>query len=184
MPQTLQTPRLVLRPLAPTDTDAIQTLCGDWEVVRWLARVPYPLTRDEVERFLATATGEHAGWQRAIALRDVPERLIGVIGIEPGTAGGHLGYWLGRAYWGYSLMTEAAGAAVDRAFVSTGAEVLVSGAFEGNRASLRIQERLGFRISGERRVACLARGEAVRHIDTRLTRAAWDEARGRVEAGA
>ncbi len=47
-----------------------------------------------------------------------------------------------------------------------------SGVFHFNKASLKVQRKLGFTETGSVR-HCLARGEDVRHIDTELARDRW-----------
>ncbi len=81
-----------------------------------------------------------------------------------------IGYWLGKPHWGRGIMTEAARAVVNWYFASTGAEVLYSGVFHFNAASLAIQHRLGFTETGRSTLLCLARNAELEHIDTILTR--------------
>ena len=52
-------------------------------------------------------------------------------------------------------------------------EIIYSGVFHFNRASLAVQRKLGFVETGQSQRHCLARGEQVRHIDTQLSRASW-----------
>ena len=70
-------------------------------------------------------------------------------------------------------MTEAARGALEWYFAASDAEAVHSGVFHFNKASLAIQKKLGFIEIGTSSRLCLARGEELRHIDTRLTRAAW-----------
>jgi RimJ/RimL family protein N-acetyltransferase len=99
------------------------------------------------------------------------QALIGIIGIEPGRGGDPtLGYWLGHAYWGRGYMSEATSALVNRFFESRGADALASGYFAGNGASWRIQDKLGFRMAGERVLHSRPWGKDLPHIDTILTR--------------
>ena len=51
---------------------------------------------------------------------------------------------------------------------------LGAGVFEGNPASLRIQEKLGFEVAGRSMVHCLAQGRDLPHIDTQITRQAFE----------
>jgi RimJ/RimL family protein N-acetyltransferase len=96
--------------------------------------------------------------------------LIGVIHIEPQQRGHMLGYWLGCAYWGQGYMSEATAAAVGHYFACRDVETLVSGYFAGNGASWRIQDKLGFRMAGERVLHSRPWGKDLPHIDTILTR--------------
>ena len=167
----IRTERLFLRPLAITDAGRIRVLCGDFAVARWLARVPHPYPEGEAERFIRTQLDVDArAW--AIELADQPG-LIGIIGIDGPAGRQNLGYWLGVPYWGRGYASEAARAVVDWAFRHAGVDGLVSGAFEGNGASLRIQEALGFRVTGRRMMPCLSLGTERQHVDTALELADW-----------
>jgi RimJ/RimL family protein N-acetyltransferase len=39
-----ETRRLVLRPVTANDADALQAMYNDWQVARWLSRLPWPFT--------------------------------------------------------------------------------------------------------------------------------------------
>jgi RimJ/RimL family protein N-acetyltransferase len=67
------------------------------------------------------------------------------------------------------VVTEAAGAVVDRFFRRRPEEALFSGAFADNAGSLRIQEKLGFRILKCSDLFSMARNAMVPHLETRLT---------------
>ena len=171
----ITTDRLRLRPLEPADARRIGTLCGDLAVSRWLARVPHPYPAGEAERFIARCR-RSADRVWAIERRGEPgpAGVIGVIGIDGPADGQSLGYWLGASYWGRGYASEAALAVVDWAFGEAATAALASGAFEGNAASLRVQEKLGFRVTGQRMLRCAALGRDLLHIDTALDRAGWE----------
>lgn len=59
-----------------------------------------------------------------------------------------IGWWLAPEHWGRGLATEAAGAVVDFAFRETGLHRVLAIARPENRASTRIMEKLGMRLSG------------------------------------
>jgi len=101
---------------------------------------------------------------------------IGSVGFHDEVLGPVIGYWLGEPFWHRGLMTEAAGAALDWYFWASDALLIGCGAFAFNKASLAIQKKLGFTVTGYSTRHCLARGEEVRHIDTELSRNDWAEA--------
>lgn len=69
-------------------------------------------------------------------------------------------------------------AVLELAFAGLGAERALSGVIEGNTASERVSMKLGYERVGESVVA--PRGEPVRELEFKLTRARW-EARGPAE---
>jgi RimJ/RimL family protein N-acetyltransferase len=81
------------------------------------------------------------------------------------------GSWLGRAAQGRGLGTEMRAAALELAFRGLGAVAATSGWLEGNRASARVSEKLGYHETGISELR--PRGVPVPHHDLRLERADW-----------
>jgi RimJ/RimL family protein N-acetyltransferase len=81
-----------------------------------------------------------------------------------------LGYWLGRAFWGQGLATEAASTILDYAFGARIASKIAAGYFADNLRSERVLRKLRFQISGESTRLCLARGKKLRYHEMLLTR--------------
>jgi RimJ/RimL family protein N-acetyltransferase len=81
------------------------------------------------------------------------------------------GSWLGQAYQGHGYGTEQRAAVLELAFRSLGARAALSGALEGNAASARVSEKLGYHAVGTSTVS--PRGVAVPHTDFRLEAADW-----------
>jgi len=167
--QVLATARLLLRPAELSDASAIAAGLDDFEVTRWLARVPYPYRLDEAERFLVWERGQRDGGEDRVFIVD-RNGPIGLVSLRGRGAEPVLGYWLSRKYWGQGLMSEAVAAVVDDAFADPGIETIQSGVFEGNVRSLAIQTKLGFEIVGHSRQHNLALRRDLDHIDTQLTR--------------
>ena len=166
----LRTPRLLLRPAEPADAPAIAAGLGDFEVTRWLARVPYPYDLDEATRFLAWEKSQRHFGEDQVFIID-QGGLIGLVSLRGRGEAPVLGYWLARTHWGNGLMSEAVKAVVADTFANPAIAEIQSGVFEGNERSLAIQSRLGFEIVGRSRQHNLALGFDLDHIDTILTRA-------------
>ncbi|WP_421704274.1 GNAT family N-acetyltransferase [Aliiroseovarius sp.] len=165
----LRTERLEIRPLTASDEAAVVAQLGDYEVSRWLTVVPYPYTPKDFRDFLDFLEAEP---REGLAIHDA-EGLVGVIG-----ATDRLGYWLGRAHHGKGYMSEAAQAVVADHF-ARGAEDMHSGYFEGNGASARVLEKLGFAHTGQsRRVNSVAQGAEATLKALILTREAWEARHG------
>jgi RimJ/RimL family protein N-acetyltransferase len=156
--------RLSLAPLRPAHAAALYPLLHDWEVVRMLADVPWPLALADVEAFAAEPPEQSGRDDFAILLGGAP---IGVCSLKrPGSGQPprkmpRLGYWLGRPYWGRGHATEAVAALVRHAFASFPQDVVGAGVFRDNAVSRRVLEKLGFREEGGYDVHCLARGGPV-----------------------
>ena len=81
------------------------------------------------------------------------------------------GSWLGAAHQGRGIGTEMRSAVLELAFVGLSAKAATSGWLEGNRASARVSEKLGYRETGVSEMS--PRGVPVPHHDQRLERADW-----------
>ncbi|MDI7863102.1 GNAT family N-acetyltransferase [Rhizobiaceae bacterium n13] len=162
------TDRLHMRPYRLTDADAIAESLSDFQVTRMLTRVPAPYHRqDALDWLVPRVSGALPDWGFAITTTrdDAP---VGGLSIELRHGRWHLGYWLNRFYWGRGYMSEAAAGAIERFSRRMPESALHSGAFADNPASLRIQEKLGFRITGCSDMYSSARNAMATHLETVL----------------
>jgi len=164
----IETGRLLLRPVAEEDLDGIVAGIDDFEVSKMLARVPHPYRRSDAEGFLA-ALREDGSRNIALTIRDAGG-VIGGLGLTGLRSEREFGYWLARAAWGKGYATEAGRAFLAHLFQVEGLDIVRSGVFHDNPASLRVQDKLGFERTGTRMVHCLARRRHIEHVDTLLTK--------------
>src|SRR5436309_853577 len=113
----LQTNRLILREWCEEDIDDLIDGLNNLNVSRWLAKVPYPYSKENAEHWIQYCIGnaKHVGQKRdyyfAIELKS-EHKTIGGTGLEridyfQGTAGG--GIWISERYQGHGYGTEAFG---------------------------------------------------------------------------
>lgn len=163
----LHTERLTLRPFRLGDAGRFVALAGDPAVARMTSDIPHPLYVWQTRRWLRQARGEV---RFAI---EIEGELIGGVGYFCHRRRvGELGFWLGQAYWGEGLATEAARAVVRYAFTDGQLVMLTSANFIDNPASARILSKLGFSSIGRMRTMSVARGHEVDGITWQLERAA------------
>ena len=167
----ISTPRLRLVPVTEGDPEAVVAGIGNYEVARWLGRVPYPYGLEDAKAFI-NANRDLAG--RVWFILD-SEGLVGGISIDR-----EFGYWLGRDAWGQGYATEAGEAVIDVHFSDPSASVLVSGHYPGNDRSARVLKKLGFRYTGRRPVRSAALAQTIQSQEMKLSRDDWD-ARHRIE---
>ena len=171
----LRTPRLTLAPLQPQYAAPIFELLNDWEVVRMLSEVPWPLRYEDVADFLAKQPDPSTDGFIVLG-EDGPigEAVIKKPGFgEPPRKMPRLGYFIFRKYWRAGYGTEAIGALVDYAFQTYPAERIGAGVFHDNAASRRLLEKLGFEAMGPGSSDSRSRGCAVVTVDMQLTRTKW-----------
>ena len=163
----ITTARLALRPHRMSDEDAIAQSLNDFQVSRMLARVSSPYDRQDAAEWLSLATTDlFEGWALAITAGD--DVHIGCVSFERRRGEWHLGYWLNRFYWRRGYMSEAVHAAISRFLMRMPGTEIRSGIFADNLASLKVQEKAGFRVTGCSEMFCVARGAMIAHIETRL----------------
>jgi RimJ/RimL family protein N-acetyltransferase len=189
-PQPLiRTGRLTLRRVVPGDAEAIAASLANYRVARMLTRVPQPYHVEDAVDWLDGLDVSGAGaWFFAITLGGIrailspggqaansnrDDRLVGLVTVEwraaKGREGWHIGYWLDESHWGEGIMTEAVNAVVARFFSTQMGAVLHSAVMADNPASLRLQGKLGFDITGVVDAYSEGRAAMVRCITTELT---------------
>lgn len=143
-----RTPRLLLRPGWPEDTDALYHAINDEAIVRNLASAPWPYDRRDAQEFLSRPHDiKTPRWLIYRRTAGTP-CLIGTCGLELEPDGKiELGYWIGRDHWGLGYATEAGRAALETAKALGHREVLASH-FTDNPASGNVLRKLGFRRTG------------------------------------
>jgi RimJ/RimL family protein N-acetyltransferase len=146
---TLETERLILRPLELGDAKRIQELFARWEIVRLLnAKVPWPFPEDgaleNIRDTALPAVERGEAWDWTLRLKAEPETIIGRIGLYLGE--NNRGFWMGLPWQGQGLMTEAVVAVTDFWFEVLGFLVLRVPKAVENIGSRRISEKTGMRV--------------------------------------
>ena len=148
----LETDRLVLRPLAFDDLEAMASLLGDAEaLVLW----GEPLDRDGARAWIQRNQDRYLahGFGRCAVLLRATGELVGDCGlirtVIEDAEEVELGWIVRRSHWGSGIATEAGTAWRDYAFDVLGLERIVSMISEANPASRRVAEKLGMKIERE-----------------------------------
>ena len=140
MIETLQTARLVLRPITFDDAPLLFELDRDPEVVRFISG--RPSTMDEVRSVIESRLG-----CRWIATQRADGQFVGWFGLVPSTnCEFDIGYRLRRASWGQGLATEGTQALIDAAFGQLGAQRVTAQTMAVNSRSRHVMERCGMRF--------------------------------------
>jgi ribosomal-protein-alanine N-acetyltransferase len=138
--------RCRLRPFAAGDAVALAAAANDPEVSRWVTqRFPFPYGVPDAEVWLGRILHDDPIKNWAI---EVDGALAGGIGFKPldfESAGvAEFGYWLGSAFWGRGIATEAATLLADYALRERRLRRLEARVFTANAPSARVLEKAGF----------------------------------------
>jgi len=141
----IKTDRLILKkPKSKQDIISIVSQIGDWEVVKWLAMVPYPYTYNDCESYLKESNNNE------LALNIfLDNQLIGGVGLHLHNDNYYeLGYWLGKDYWGKGYATESSKYLLEYALGKLDSPKIKSGYFIDNLPSGNVLKKLGFKEIG------------------------------------
>ncbi len=152
---TIQTRRLILRPLVLSDASAIQRHFNNWNVIKNLASVvPWPYPDDGAETFVRQQLEKIAAGEEIYQWVLVPQsgdgQAIGNIRFRPRAdyPKGNRGFWIAESYWNKGLMTEAIASVNDFVFRTLGIESFYVCNVASNAASRRVKQKTGAEFVG------------------------------------
>lgn len=151
-PQHIDGARLVLRPPAVEDADAIfDAISGDPEVTRYLLWTTHP-DAVETRRVLAeqrTSITSERNW--VVTLRRTDD-VVGLIGCRrPLSHSVEIGYCLGRHWWDQGYMSEAIDLVLSELLADPAAFRVWATCHLDNSRSARLLQRAGFVLEGRLR---------------------------------
>lgn len=150
---TLETERMVLRPLTAGDADAVYGIFSDPLAMRF--SITGVRDRAETAAWLARAIAihdEHGHGFWAAILKETGA-YVGHAGLLPQEVEGRreveIAYWFLRSHWNRGLATEAACACRDYGLHDLHRRRLISLIVRENAASRRVAEKVGMRLERE-----------------------------------
>ena len=149
---TLETERLILRPLSPDDADALHRISNEPNVRLYLwddEPVSEATIKGLIARSARTFSKENLGLF-GVRIRG-NEDLLGFCGFVRlgGVEEPELSYALTQKVWGKGLATEASRTCLRHAFEEAGLERVIACADAPNAASQRVMEKLGMKRLGD-----------------------------------
>ncbi|MGA7916501.1 MAG: GNAT family N-acetyltransferase [Candidatus Acidiferrales bacterium] len=141
-----------LMPWQPEDWLLLRPIATDPEVMRYISGgEPWP--EERIREWARKQVGyfEKYGFCMWGLFDKATGEMIGFCGLQPleGTLEIEIGWWLGRAWWGKGLATEAAREALRDGFERAGLGRIVAIAMRENVASTRVMEKLGMKYERE-----------------------------------
>jgi [ribosomal protein S5]-alanine N-acetyltransferase len=148
----LETARLRIRPLAPAeDAEPLHELWGDAEAIRFVRPDGASTSIAETRERLEDVARRSVGWGVWAVEERTSGRLVGAAGLFPLEWRGpeiELAYHVVPSRWGRGYATEAGAALLEAAWRETDVDHVVAVAFDANRASTRVMDKLGMTFEG------------------------------------
>ena len=147
---TLETDRLILRPISLDDAPALEKHFNNWDIVKYtMAPWPYPengVQEHFKELMPRIASGEQITW--VIVLKGESE-AIGRIDYRFFKKPPDRGFWLAKEYHGQGIMSETVEATQDYIFFNLKVDRIVVENLKENIGSGRIKEKTGAKLLKE-----------------------------------
>lgn len=153
-PPTLETDRLILRPIELDDAAAIFEYALNPAVSLYTLWEPHKTVQDSIDyikdyvfHYYAQGVPEPFG----VALKSSPQKLIGTVGcfwVSKSAKSMELAYALGQDHWGRGLVAEASSAVMDFCFKTFELKRIQARCKVENKASARVMEKIGMTFEG------------------------------------
>lgn len=156
----LRTDRCMLRPFRPADAASLARHANNRQI--WLNLrdlFPHPYTVSDAEAYIARVAADEPVTRFAV---DVGGEAVGSVSLKLGgdieRRSAEIGYWLGEAYWGRGIMSDAVRAATEYALAELDLLRVFAVPFVRNPASARVLERAGYQLEGTMRRSAVKDG--------------------------
>ncbi len=158
----LETDRLVLRRISPSDASDMYEYACRPETSKYLLWEPHPYFSytQELTRFLQREYAEGRFFDLAIIWRE-SGKMIGTVGFtsyDPKNSCAEAGYVISPDFWGKGIATEALDALLNFAFLELELNRVEAKYIHENQISLRVMEKCGMHREGVMRQKLLVKG--------------------------
>jgi RimJ/RimL family protein N-acetyltransferase len=153
--------RVTLRTVQPEDYEFVHEHWND-PSIRYGAPMPTPISEEDIAGFVEEVDDAI----QFLPCRDrTPVGFVMLFDIDAEASHAELGYWVVPDERGAGYATAAADLCLTHAFDDRGLHKVLARVFEGNEASIRVLEKLGFEREGQLRQHRYVNGE---HVDVHL----------------
>ena len=158
--------KFTIRSFRSEDAASLTKHIDNYQVARNMAIIPHPYSLKDAEHWISIATSQTPETHFAITIDDEAVGGIGLgVGGPPGVAAsahcGEIGYWLGEAFWGRGIMSEAVVAFTEWAFTELHVARLHAAIFACNPASARVLAKAGYEFEGRLRARYFRDGDYI-----------------------
>ena len=145
----LETERLIIRPIAFEDKNAVFEYRSDSETNKYQGWIPK--TIDDVETFIgntSTQINEPETWFQLVIIEKETQKIIGDLGIhfiDSDNKQAEIGCTLNKDFQNIGYATESVRSVINYLFVDLNKHRITTSIDPENKSSIRLVERIGFR---------------------------------------
>lgn len=141
---------ITLRDYQRSDTERLVLLANNHNVSKYLVDTfPHPYTQQDADWWIEIGSKANHAVTKVIEYQG---EFVGSVGIAPQTGWKNhiveIGYWLGEAYWGKGIATEALKVMTEYATSNLKYKKLFAPVLEPNKASMRVLEKCSYKLEG------------------------------------
>ena len=153
----------VLRPWKKGDEKSLVTHANNRKVsINLRDGFPYPYSAKDAQEWIKSASKIRPLTMFAIVVNDQAAGGIGIhLRNDVEQRSSEIGYWLGEAYWGQGIATEALKAVSEYAFKNFDLCRLYAPVFAWNPASARVLEKAGYKLEGRLKKSITKDGKTI-----------------------
>ena len=161
-----------VRPWRRGDEESLAANANNYKIWRNVRdQFPRPYTLDNARDWVGLAGHESPPTNFALV---VDGKAVGGIGLvfrnDINSCRAEIGYWLGEAYWGRGVVSEAVRALTVWAFETFDLASIYAGVLEWNPASMRVLEKAGYTFEARLRKAMVKEGVVMDEFIYSVTR--------------
>lgn len=158
----IEAPRMILRPLRPSDAGLLNFYVSDLRVARMTSSIPHPYPPGAAEAYVARAMkpdrNEFVWAMDATAMGG--GEVMGLIALDQMDRDqSEIGYWVAPAMWNTGFASEAVRALVSANPLAN--KTIFASVFQDNPGSARVLTNTGFDYLGDAERFSVARGAKV-----------------------
>jgi RimJ/RimL family protein N-acetyltransferase len=151
----------VIRPWRAGDEASLVAHANNYNIWRNLRdRFPHPYTMEDAREWIRFTGEESPRTNFAIVVDGEAAGGIGLI-LNSDIYSAEIGYWLGEAFWGRGVATEALRALTQWAFDNFDLGRIYASVMEWNPASMRVLEKAGYQLEARLRNAVIKQNQVM-----------------------
>ena len=171
--KTLQTDRLILRPMTLDDAEDMFEYASDARTVKYLLFDPHESI--DVSSMVITNNFLGKAGMYGIVLKET-DKVIGTIDIRPDDENqkASFGYVINKKYWNKGYMTEALNCILNVCFDILKVHRVESTHYDGNVASGKVMQKCGMKYEGTAVDELIIKGEFVTVLHYAILKNEWE----------